>query len=326
MWPELIDVARWAPSPHNIQPWRVRIRSETDAELLYDPARLLPETDPSGRFSAVGLGVFLETLAVAARARGRDVESGFATERLEPGRGEPRLWARLRLGHDPRRRRSTIERRTSRLPYDGRPVPADALDELDAVAARARHILSTSSERDFVDFVLGLNRDTLFDDLLEPGARREVGSWLRFSERAAAERRDGFSPSALGFPGPLLHAYFRLAPAFELPGLRHAIRRLYFRTMRGTSTIAWFNGPFDEHADWVAAGRLLGRSWLLLTKHGVVLHPFGSIITNRRANAALHERIGRDEAGRTTWLIARLGYSAEPPRSQRLEARELFVD
>ena len=205
-------------------------------------------------------------------------------------------------------------------------MPADALDELDAVAARARHSLSTSSERDFVDFVLGLNRDTLFDDLLEPGARREVGSWLRFSERAAAERRDGFSPSALGFPGPLLHAYFRLAPAFELPGLRHAIRRLYFRTMRGTSTIAWFNGPFDEHADWVAAGRLLGRSWLLLTKHSVVLHPFGSIITNKRANAALHERIGRDEAGRTTWLIARLGYSAEPPRSQRLEARELIVD
>jgi hypothetical protein len=48
-------------------------------------------------------------------------------------------------------------------------------------------------------------------------------------------------------------------PLFELPGLRHAIRRLYFRTMRGTRTIAWFNGPFHEHADWVATGRMLGR-------------------------------------------------------------------
>src|SRR5207247_148693 len=135
-------------------------------------------------------------------------------------------------------------------------------------------------------------RDTLFEDLLEPAARREVGSWLRFSNRAAAERRDGFSPSALGFPGPLLRAFFRLAPVFELPGLRHAIRRLYFRTMRGTATIAWFTGPFEQHEDWVAAGRMLGRAWLLLTKHGVVLHPFGSIITNSRANAALPERVG----------------------------------
>ena len=181
MWPELIDVARWAPSPHNIQPWRVRIRSETDAELLYDPARLLPETDPSGRFSAVGLGVFLETLAVAARARGRDVESGFATERLEPDRGEPRLWARLRLvpyaGEPDLDPRLILERRTSRLPYDGKPVPADALDELDAVAARARHSLSTSSERDFVGpcrvrvrcFDLG---QRILDEGLDLGAAR----------------------------------------------------------------------------------------------------------------------------------------------------------
>ena len=93
----------------------------------------------------------------------------------------------------------------------------------------------------------------------------------------------------------------------------------------GRNLIAWFTGPFDRHADWVAAGRMLGRSWLLLTKHSVVLHPFGSIITNRRANAALQARIGADEPGSTTWLIARLGYSAEPPRSYRLEPRELIV-
>jgi len=329
MWPDLIELARWAPSPHNIQPWRLRIQSETEADLLYDPARLLPSTDPTGRFSVVGLGIFLETLAVAARARGRDVDVDYATERLEPGRGAPELWAHLRLvPHEGDRDldpRLILERRTSRLPYDGRSVPKDVLGALGSVAERHGYRLSTSSDRAFVDFVLGLNRDTLFEDLLEPAARREVGSWLRFSERDAVERRDGFSPSALGFPGPLLHAYFRLAPVFELPGPRHALRRLYFRTMRGTSTIAWFTGPFDRHADWVAAGRMLGRSWLLLTKHGVVLHPFGSIITNRRANAALQARIGADEPGSTTWLIARLGYSAEPPRSYRLEPRELIV-
>src|SRR5712691_10649606 len=203
MWPELIDLARWAPSPHNIQPWRLRIRSQTEADLLYDPARLLPETDPTGRFSVVGLGVFLETLAVAAHARGRDVEAEYATEHLEPGRGEPALWARLRLipsaGESDLDPRLILERRTSRLPYDGRAVPANVLDELAAVAEDFGYRLSTSSDRALVDFVLGLNRDTLFEDLLEPVARREVGSWLRFSERAAAELRDGFSPSALGF-------------------------------------------------------------------------------------------------------------------------------
>src|SRR5881396_561357 len=97
MWAELIDLARWAPSPHNIQPWRLRIRSETDADLLYDPTRLLPSTDPTGRFSVVGLGIFLETLTIGARARSRDVDVDYVTDRLESGQSEPTLWARLRL-------------------------------------------------------------------------------------------------------------------------------------------------------------------------------------------------------------------------------------
>src|SRR5919198_3454871 len=298
MWNELIDLARWAPSPHNIQPWRMRIVSKSEAHILYDPARLLPETDPTGRFSVVGLGIFLETLRIAARARGADVEVELATDRLEPGGDEPRLWAALRLvpydGRPDLDPTLILARRTSRLPYDGRAVSEKVIAELCDVADRFGYRLTTSSDPALVDWVLGLNRDTLFEDLLDPVGRRETGRWLRFSERDAEARRDGFSPSALGFPGRLLHAYFRLAPVFELPGLRHAIRRLYFRTMRGTRTIAWFTGPFDRQEDWLAAGRGLRGARLVLTAHGVHLHPFGSIITNRRANAALQERIGAD--------------------------------
>ena len=55
-----------------------------------------------------------------------------------------------------------------------------------------------------MDVVIDLNRETLFHDLTDERARREVGSWLRFSGRSAAETGDGFSPAALGFPGWLL--------------------------------------------------------------------------------------------------------------------------
>jgi hypothetical protein len=328
MWRDLLDLARWAPSPHNIQPWRLRIRSDTEAELLYEPSRLLPATDPSGRFSVVGLGVFAETLAVAARARGLDLSLDVQTERLEPGGGPPAPWARLELvpfsgtDLDPK---LIVARRTSRLPYDGRAVPDTVLEEVAAAARSFGYAFHTSADPQLVCWVLCLNRDTLFEDLTAAGARREVGGWLRFSEREAAARRDGFSPSALGFPGPLLKAYFRLAPLLELPGPRHAIRALYSRTMRGTRTIGWFTGPFDRPADWLAAGRMLGRTWLVLTARGVVLHPFGSIITNERANASLQERIGADRPGATTWLIARLGHSAEPPRSHRRTVEELLA-
>jgi hypothetical protein len=327
-WQRLLDYARWAPSPHNIQPWRVRVRSASEAELLYDGDRLLPDTDPSGRFSTVGLGVFVESLAIAAAADGLALDLDGDLAAPAPGAGLARF-ALLKLGAggraDPLDRELLVQRRTSRLPYAGRPVDEGVLGELSGLASSLGHRLTHTSDPDLVAWVLGLNRDSLFHDMTDPSARREVGRWLRFSAAEARTARDGFSPECLGFPGWLLSLFFHHHRLLELPLLQGLVRRLYFRTMRGTRTVAWLAGPFETPADWLAAGRLLARLWLSMTAHGVQLHPFGSIVTNREANARLRERIAIDEARGTLWLIMRLGYSDDPPRSLRLETDELLV-
>jgi len=326
MWRDLVEVARWAPSPHNMQPWNVRAPSAAEAELLVDPSRLLPETDPVGAFMTVALGVFVETLAVAAHANGRELEVELVGE-VDPRSTARPVFAHLRLVDGaPADRLSpqlVLDRRTSRVPYDGRAVAPDVLAELGAVAAAFDHVLETSSDAALVESIVDLNRETLFHDLTDAVARSEVGSWLRFSARAAAARRDGFSPAALGFPGWLLRGYFAAASLFELPVLRHAVRALYGRTMRGTRTVGWLAGPWGGRDDWFAAGRMLTRLWLTMTRHGVVLHPFGSVITNPRANALLQARI--PTAKGTLWLVFRAGYSAEPPRSYRLETDEVLL-
>jgi hypothetical protein len=60
-----------------------------------------------------------------------------------------------------------------------------------------------------------------------------------------------------------------------------------------------------------------------MTREGVQLHPFGSVVTNRTANARLQGRIAPGEG--TLWLIMRLGRSAEPPRSHRREVDDLVA-
>lgn len=330
MWEELAEYARWSPSPHNVQPWQLRARSEREADLLYVPSRLLPAEDPLGRFLMVALGIFVENLAVAAHAKGFQLEPDYAdVPALDSGAAGPALFARLQLvpgwdgaDFDPE---LILRRRTSRVAYDGRPVPDAVLTELAAVCAAYGNAFISSSDAELVSWVLSLNRDTLFEDMTNPKTRREVGSWLRFSERDAAVRRDGFSPACLGFPGWLLYAFFHYRGIFELPVLRQAVRRLYFRTMRGTSTIAWFVGPFDGPDDWIRSGRLLARLWLTLTRDGLCLHPFGSIITNEPANERLRDRLGHDPAQGTLWFIMRLGASPEPPRSARLPREAILV-
>src|SRR5436190_2253022 len=82
-----------------------------------------------------------------------------------------------------------------------RPLEPATLAELERVAVEWGQTATFASDPELVRFVLELNRETLFYDLTDEGARGEVGSWLRFSARSAAETGDGFSPAALGFPG-----------------------------------------------------------------------------------------------------------------------------
>jgi hypothetical protein len=329
LWRELVEDARWAPSPHNTQPWLLRIQSEREAELLYVPGRLLPGTDPGGRFVTVGLGLFVEALAIAAAARGQALEALLDERPLDPAAPGPVHVAGLRLGQlageEPLASRLLLERRTSRIPYDGRSVPDAVLDELTETAADAGHVFSFSSDPELVRSVVALNEDTLFYDMADRTARLEVGGWLRFSASEASRRRDGFSPAALGFPGLLLRLFFRAHWLLELPGPRGLVHRFFRRTMHGSQTIGWLSGPFEQPSDWFQAGRMLLRVWLTMTSHGVQLHPFGSVITNRRANACLHELIRSDPTAGTLWLVVRLGYSNVPPRSHRLETDEILI-
>lgn len=329
LWHELLEDARWAPSPHNTQPWRLRVLSEREAELRYDAARLLPDTDTDGRFMTATLGIFVEALVIAAAARGHDLAVGYDGRPLDPRAGDRSLFATLRLVPHPRDepldRELLLLRRTARGPYDGRPVPDAILDELAELCAKYGTGFSWSSEPGLVRKTVALNEETLFADMNDPVIRREIGTWLRFSAGEAVRRRDGFSPDALGFPGVLLRLFFRAHGLLELPVVRPVARRLYRRTMRGTSTVGWLRGPFERPDECFRAGRMLLRFWLTLTRHGVHLHPFGSVITNAPANQRLHELIGETPEPRTLWLVMRLGYGDEPPRSRRLEVGDLLA-
>jgi hypothetical protein len=64
--------------------------------------------------------------------------------------------------------------------------------------------------------------------------------------------------------------------------------------------------------------------WLKATEHGLVLHPYGSVITNPSAHARLVERIDSEKPGEETWLLFRIGYSKTPPRSARLPLSEVL--
>ena len=66
LWVTLLETAIHSPSPHNVQPWRVRIRNNHEADLLIDSSRTLPKEDPTASFIILTMGMFIEALSLLA--------------------------------------------------------------------------------------------------------------------------------------------------------------------------------------------------------------------------------------------------------------------
>jgi hypothetical protein len=329
IWRDIIEYARWAPSPHNIQAWKFQLVSEQEAVLLFDPTRLLPGTDPTGRFTAAGFGVLVETMSIAAAPYNLDVDVEYLDVYLDSTKSEPTPYANLKLVARAQPefldRQLILDRRTSRLPYDHQPISPAVQDELSAVAAQFGHVLEFSTNPSEVEWVVGLNADTMFYDMTDPIARNEVGGWIRFSKAEAQRKADGLAAYAMLFPGWMMRLFVKSNFIFRLPIISQLSRLMYVRSMKGTRTVAWMSGAFDTPEGWHNAGRMLARLWLTMTAHGVYLHPFGSVITNVKAHARMDERFHNPNRKDPLWLLVRLGHSELPPRAHRLTVDQLLV-
>jgi len=331
-WPAIVELARHYPSPHNSQPIVLEPLDGTTATVWYDLDRGLPAESFGIPFAHVCAGVFLAGLAVAARASGHEVverlhldEMDFTgTERLHRV-ATVELVPHGTTDADREALRTFLARRTSRRPYDSSVVDPDDLAAVAALAARRGHVLGSTTERRVVDELVHVNQATLFDDLQDDAVHAEIMTWLRFSRRHAAETGDGLSAETMLLPGPVLRVAMGARWLWRLPVLGALLRGAYLSTMRGVRQLAWLEGPFAGPADHVEAGRTFLECWLELSRRGVALHPFGTVVTNPRSHEALVRSLGIDEAdGRMAWMLVRVGRSDPPPLAHRRPASAML--
>jgi hypothetical protein len=332
-WPALIEQARHYPSPHNSQPVVVQPTSATTATVWYDLDRGLPAESFGIPFAHVCAGVFLAGLAIVARAQGFAVREALDLAPMDFG-GHARLHRLAEVvlepheATDPDRaaRDAFLARQTSRRPYDATTVDEEVLVGARAIAASHGHLLRSTTDAATVDDVVRINQETLFDDLRDDDVHAEIMTWLRFSKKHAADTGDGLSAETMLMPGPVLRFAMGHRGLWTAPVIGDAVRRVYLGTMRGVRQLAWLEGPFAGPADHVEAGRAFLEVWLELSRHGVALHPFGTVITNPRSHAAFVRAVDVDEQdGRMAWMLFRLGRSAPPPVARRRPAAAMTI-
>ncbi|GLZ58298.1 nitroreductase [Micromonospora sp. NBRC 107095] len=303
-----VDAVR-APSLHNTQPWRLRLR-DGGIEVLADPGRRLPATDPSGWGVRVACGAALFNLRLALAVVGAP-----ARVRLRPDPAQPDLLARL-VPDIPRRPTpaeqslyTAIPRRFSnRLPFWPDPVPADARWRL-GEAARA--------EQCWLELLIGVSAVSAFGEIArgahrvlerDPAYRAERERWLR---REFAP--DGVPSSAGGPQGE---------PQDVLPARGYGGRdRAPGRDFEPEPLVGVLGSAGNTAVDQVIAGQALQRLLLTATDAGLSVSMLSQPIEVPSAREQLRLSLGR--LG-TPQMVLRIGYGQPGRPTPRRDVDEVL--
>ena len=328
-WIEILEIAKWCPTVHNLQPQKLRIISETEAHLYYNPKRLLPIGDPKSIFATVTMGIFIEHLSIAAGYFGYQVNLTEVFEDISINQSDNTLFARLQLSE--RKIKETIDsslitkRRTSRNNYDGMPITTTLFRAMKNESAKFNNEFFHTSDKELIELITKINKDALFDDLDNNLMREELDNLFRYNKKDAVLKKDGLWSRCMGFSGVLLKSVFQNHEKWTKGISKILLKETYISSFKGTSSIAWFGGEFKNTNDYLNCGRMMARCWLLITKEGAYIHPYGSLVTNKKANEKINAEFTQPSLGKEIWMIFRVGYSKTPTRSYRLETKNYII-
>lgn len=275
----IIELARRAPSVHNTQPWRWRIRDDHHVELWADRDRQLHVADAAGRNLAISCGAALHHFVIASRALGanatveltptRALPDLLATIQLSPGRTEPDAADALDI---------LARRRTDRRRFTSWPVPESRLAHLAQAAAGwdayAIPVLDVGAR--FRTELL-LSR-AMSAQLFDPRYAEEQQTW---TDRGTI---DGVPlPNAIPESGSRTtdhpNRFAAQPPATSVDGL-----------VESSDGLMLICTVMDDQRSWLDAGQALSALWLRATSDGLSLVPLSQVIeVAETRNALLHD-------------------------------------
>lgn len=333
LWFELLETALLTPSPHNVQPWRLKVVADSEALLFIDAARTMPKEDVTGSFIICAMGMFLESFSILAGNRQMRLvvemagaASAIAEEMLSTSPRELIPFCRLTLepcdpAREPFDESLFRSRRTSRLHYKAASLPDAAIEELSNCAEAWNQRFSVVSNQEQISAILDLNTKALFEDLNAPGYHDEIVSWFRYTERQSERHRDGLDARCMNTSPVSYYLVSNFPWILNAPGLGRLMRAVYRRQLGHVPALGVISGPFWDPSASIDSGRFLMRFWLTAAKHGIFIHPFGNLVTNRPIAAKVESETGVANI----WLIFRIGYSEIPPKSRRLPIDRILV-
>ena len=284
----ILDLARWAPSGDNSQPWRfeivgddkviVRLHVENEAENIYEYA--------NGRPTLLSCGFLLETMRIAASRFGRAMEWSYV------GRGEDgangthhRIDVTFRkdptIREDPLCPYITI-RSVDRRAYLRRPLTLEQKASLEAAMGNELRLewRETLNARWKLARLCALSTDIRLRLPEAYRVHRRILDWnRRFSPDGVPATAVGVDPMTLKLMRWLFRDWRRIDFANRFLG-GTLMPKIQLDLIPGVSSAAYFvvspsQGAYslDDPVMLLRAGQCLQRFWLTATRLGLAMQP-----------------------------------------------------
>lgn len=275
----ILDLARWAPSGDNTQPWRFEILGDEHILVHGFDTRDHVVYDLDGHASQLAIGALLETMVIAASATGRS-----ATIQRRPGTPETHLLFDVRFrpaaGMTPDPLLPCIETRVvQRRPMSTRPLSGEQKQALagslpegysvvwyEGLAQRwrlARFMFDNAKVRLTIPEAYAVHKS-----VIEWGAR--------FSTDKIPGQAVGVDPLTAHFMRWVMTSWARVE-FFNTYLLGHLAPRLQLDLLPGLRCGAHLAllapKPLMSVDDFIAAGRAMQRFWLTAAHLGLFMQP-----------------------------------------------------
>lgn len=349
---QILDLARWAPSGDNTQPWRFEIENDRHLVVHGFDTRDTVVYDLQGRASQLSLGGLLETIEIVASAEGLECEAKRREDAPEP---HPTFDVYFKdvpaTRPDPLARfvraRCTQRRNLSKRPLSDR--ERSALEDSVAPNYRVLWLEGKKIKRQ----VARLLFHNAYIRLTTPEAytvHRDIIEWdAQFSRDRLPDQSIGLDPIGVKMMRWAMKSWQRVSFMNTYLG-GTLLPRLQLDVLPALHCAAHFvivaDRPLRGIDDYLAGGRAMQRFWLTATKVGLQFQPemtpliFASYVREgirfserqaslenaRKLTQELERLIGREAVERAVYM-GRIGFGPAPrARSIRLPLQKLIIE
>lgn len=317
-----IGYALRAPSVHNTQPWRWRIRPEV-VELHADWHRHLTATDPDRRDLVLSCGAALHHLQVALAADGRAVDvdrlpdpedcGHLATVTIRPGPGDPADAALFP---------AIARRQSDRRRMSHRPVPPRHLATLAEQASRVGALLLPMTSPAMRSRLAAALTEASHRQQLSPGYAAELQLWTRRYHGG----RDGVSAASVATPptGLINASPLRRFPRGQLDQPRQLPGH---GTADDAAELLVIATPGDDPLDWLHAGEATSAVLLAATRLGLATTALSQGVEVEASRSEIRNKVLH--VPERPQLILRVGWpatnAAPLPATPRRDLRSVLL-